>query len=127
MHISEFNSILTNLYTNSVKAIKAAGTKGQMRISVSRRNGRTVVEFSDNGCGIKEAHRAHIFDAFFTTTNDHNVYAAEAQHMRGMGLGLKIVKDIVESNGGNIELAQPPPRFTTTFRVELPEASADEQ
>lgn len=128
MHISEFNSILTNLYTNSVKAIKTAGAKGHISIIAFRSsNNRIVVDFSDNGCGIKETHRNQIFDAFFTTTNDHNVYASEAQHMRGMGLGLKIVKDIVESNGGNIMLIQPRPRFTTTFRMELLEADHDER
>jgi signal transduction histidine kinase len=127
MHISEFNSILTNLYTNSVKAIKTAGAKGRIGITTFRGNGGIIIDFSDNGCGIKETHRDQIFDAFFTTTNDHNVYASEAQHMRGMGLGLKIVKDIVLSNGGHIALVQPRPGFNTTFRIELPEAVSDGQ
>ncbi len=125
MHISELTSILTNLYTNSMKAIRTAGVKGKIEISVGVRNRSVVLTFSDNGCGIKEAHRPLIFDAFFTTTNDHNVYSAEAQQMRGMGLGLKIVKDIVESNGGSIMLVDPKSKFTTTFRVELPEAADD--
>lgn len=125
MHISEISSILTNLYTNSLKAIKTAGVKGRIYITASRREKYVVLTFSDNGCGIKEAHRPLIFDAFFTTTNDYNVYSSEAQQMRGMGLGLKIVKDIVESNGGSIVLDDPRPRFKTTFRVELLEAGQE--
>ncbi len=122
MHISELSSVLTNLYTNAAKAIKTAGVKGLIEISAWREGQWITLEFSDNGCGVKDAHRSLIFDAFFTTTNDHDVYSAEAQQMRGMGLGLKIVKDIVESNGGSVSLVQPRPRFTTTFRVQLPEA-----
>ncbi|HEY0140221.1 MAG TPA: ATP-binding protein [Thermoanaerobaculia bacterium] len=122
MHISELSSILTNLYSNAVKAIKTAGVSGAIQIAAWRERDVICLDFSDNGCGVKPAHRDLIFDAFFTTTNHHDVYSSEAQQVRGMGLGLKIVKDIVESAGGSISLAPPRARYSTTFHVELPEA-----
>jgi signal transduction histidine kinase len=122
MHISELSSILTNFYSNSVKAVKTAGVRGAIQIVAWRERGLICMDFSDNGCGVKPAHADLIFNAFFTTTNHHEVYSSEAQRVRGMGLGLKIVKDIVESNGGSVSLVRAAPRYTTAFRVELPEA-----
>jgi signal transduction histidine kinase len=125
MHVSELSSILTNLYTNAAKAIRTARVAGQIDISVRREANAVVMEFSDNGCGVKEANRELIFEPFFTTTSDHDVYASDADHVRGMGLGLKIVRDIVESNGGTINLSHAKRGYTTTFRIDLPEANAN--
>jgi signal transduction histidine kinase len=60
--------------------VKCSGDKGDL----------VEVLFNDTGCGIKKDILAKIFEAFYTTRSS------------GMGLGLSIVKDIVNANGGEI-------------------------
>lgn len=71
--------------------------------------GAVVVEFSDNGPGVKEP--ARIFDPFYTTKKVG----------RGTGLGLSICYGIVKEHGGEIEVASRQPTGST-FRVRLPAA-----
>lgn len=69
-------------------------------------------EVRDDGPGISEANLGRVFDRFFTTARDHG----------GSGLGLNIVKKLVEVHGGSITLASRPGE--TVFRVTLPAATA---
>ncbi len=68
-----------------------------------------VLEVRDTGCGIPAEHLTHIFDAFFTTKG------AE----QGSGLGLSIVKGIVEQHQGEIQVKSTP-RRGTLIRILLP-------
>jgi signal transduction histidine kinase len=47
--------------------------------------------------------------------------------LQGSGLGLKIIKDIVETRKGNIGLVDAPPGYTTCFRIEIPVATGKER
>lgn len=120
MHKSEWASILMNFYTNSRKAIKRAGHKGEILIRFGKKNTDIYLEFSDNGDGIKKENKDKIFDAFFTTSRMKGTNATAYQEVVGTGLGLKIVKDIIESYNGNIYVTEPTPGYNTTIRIELP-------
>jgi len=120
MHPSEWASILFNLYTNAKKAINKAKTEDKrilIRCGIDDDN--IFVEFSDTGIGIPDENKERIFDAFFTTSEpvkDNFVTDDNA----GTGLGLKIVKDIVESHGGSISVVRPYQDYKTTFRILIP-------
>lgn len=125
MHKSEWASILINLFTNSIKAIRRAGNKGHIRIECGRLSDSIYLDFMDNGDGVPEKSADRIFDAFFTTTSATGASEDDGT-FAGMGMGLKIVRDIVESANGEVLLNQPRPGFSTCFRVMMPEATDEE-
>lgn len=123
MHSSEWSSILFNLYTNSKKAIRRADVVGQIKIIVGKENENLYLEFQDNGDGIPEANVDKIFDAFFTTSAPLGFETTIDERLTGTGLGLKIIKDIINTYGGSIELTKPDLNYQTCFRIEIPLAS----
>lgn len=125
MHRSEWASILINLFTNSLKAIRRAGVKGHIRIACGRKDDSIYLDFMDNGDGIPAEHANKVFDAFFTTTSATGASVDDGT-FAGMGMGLKIVKDIVETAHGEISLHPATSGFKTCFRVMIPEASEEE-
>lgn len=122
MHPSEWLSILFNFYTNSKKAIKRAMRReGLIGISCGKENGVVYLEFSDNGDGISKDNEEKIFDEFFTTSSPKNFADLnQVNEVTGSGLGLTIVKDIVESYQGNVKVVNPKGDFETCIRVEVP-------
>ena len=109
----ELNQVWTNIIHNAVQAMEGRGT---LEISVSSascpfKEGEipcVVVNITDSGCGIPDEIKERIFEPFFTTKP-----AGE-----GSGLGLDIVKKIIEKHQGRIELESRPGR--TTFSIYLP-------
>jgi len=104
----ELNQVWTNLIHN---ALQAMNYKGTLTIGIRKRGDEAIVSVADTGSGIPEEIRGRIFDAFFTTRP-----AGE-----GSGLGLDIVKKIVDNHKGRIEL-QTEMGIGTTFSVNLPYA-----
>jgi signal transduction histidine kinase len=125
MHKSEWASILINLFTNSLKATRRKGIKGHIRIECGRVSGNVYLDFMDNGDGIPTLNAEKIFDAFFTTTSANGASDDDGT-LAGMGMGLKVVKDIVETAHGEITLRPAPNDFATCFRVVIPEATDEE-
>ncbi len=124
MHPSEWTSILYNLYTNSKKAInRAEKNPGLIKIIGGRENGKVYLEFLDNGDGIPKENSERIFDPFFTTSTPASADAEKNEIITGTGLGLKIVKDIIEAYLGNIFISEPESNFSTCFRIEIPEST----
>lgn len=127
MHPSEWSSILFNLYTNSIKAIKRANVEGKMLMECGEIEGYVYLEFSDNGDGIPKEIESQIFNEYFTTTSIQNFDSfSPSNEISGTGLGLKIVKDIVSSYRGNIYVSSPKEDFSTTIRIEIPKATNKE-
>lgn len=127
MHTSEWASILFNLYSNSKKAIKRANiSNGKILIKAGKENGNIFVEFIDNGDGVPLENRDKIFNAFFTTSSPKGHKSSSTDDLTGTGLGLKIVKDIIESYSGEISLDNSPDGFKTNFRIIIPIATKEE-
>src|SRR6266568_1392366 len=97
--------ILINLATNAVKAIDCGGT---IRLSGEAERGGCRIGVTDSGRGIAEADLPLIFERFYRKESD------------GLGLGLPIVRELVDAHGGTIEVAS---RLGegSTFTVWLPE------
>jgi signal transduction histidine kinase len=105
MHPSEWSSILFNFYTNAKKAIKRTKKAGEIKIECGSNEKYVFLEFSDTGDGISVENEERIFDEFFTTTSPNSLEDIDASNeITGTGLGLKIVKDIISSYRGNIQV-----------------------
>lgn len=127
MHPSEWSSILFNFYTNSKKAIKRTKVSGEIKIECGFANEGVYLEFCDTGDGISKENEDRIFEEFFTTTSPLIFDTINSSNeITGTGLGLKIVKDIVNSYRGNIEVVTPKQGFNTCLRVEVPKATEKE-
>lgn len=85
----EINQVWTNLIHNSIQAMDQ---KGKLIITTKNENDYISVSIADNGCGIEPDIRDKIFEPFFTTKKQGE----------GSGLGLDIVKKIVEKHNGEI-------------------------
>jgi signal transduction histidine kinase len=103
----ELVQVWTNLIHNAIQAMDGKGT---LEIAVHQHNQEIVVNITDSGAGIPLEIQEKIFQPFFTTKS-----AGE-----GSGLGLDIVKKIIEKHQGNIQFASAPGQ--TTFTVTLPMA-----
>jgi signal transduction histidine kinase len=101
----ELNQVWANLIDN---AFDAAPHGGNVEISATASDGRVKVSVTDNGPGIPHKVRAHIFDPFFTTKPVG----------QGTGLGLDIVRRLVQQHQGEIDVRSAPGR--TEFLVTLP-------
>ena len=113
---SELEAVLINLLTNSVKAMDGEDHPQRcISISAQGRNGEIRLRFQDTGTGIDPKIRGEVFDAFVTDTRSQI-----SELGTGTGLGLKIVRDIVEENGGTITIADPDTPFTTCMEIVLP-------
>lgn len=120
MHPSEWASILFNLYTNAKKAIIRNKEDGRIFVQCGKDDKNVYLEFSDNGDGIPKENEDVIFNAFYTTTSAANHSGNDAESLVGTGLGLKIMKDIVEFYGGEVYVTNPTETFSTTIRIEIP-------
>src|ERR1039458_1516808 len=117
--ITVYSGVLLNLYTNALKAVIAAHSSiRNPRITFRAWNerGKHVVEVADNGIGIPPDLQKRIWEPLYTTTSDTGNPLGS-----GMGLGLTLVKQVVTELGGSVTLVkEPPPGFTTCFRVVFP-------
>ena len=127
MHVSEWSSILFNLYSNSKKAINRANRdKGLILINVGQNGNKLYVEFQDNGDGVPTENRDKVFNAFFTTSSPKGNKANLKNELSGTGLGLKILSDVINSYNGEISLENPVDNYITNFRIEIPKATQEE-
>jgi two-component system, NtrC family, sensor histidine kinase HydH len=92
-----------NLATN---ALQAAAADLDLELLARRAGGRAEIVVSDNGPGVPAPIRERIFEPFFTT------------RARGNGIGLAIVKSVVESHAGTVQLAES--SRGATFIIDLP-------
>ena len=98
--------IVTNLVKNAAQALKEVENKN-IEVTVSEVNNEVIIVVADNGKGISEEDKERVFEPKFTTKTS------------GMGLGLPMVKNIVEAYGGNISFTSELNKGTV-FKVILP-------
>ncbi|MGZ4371367.1 MAG: sensor histidine kinase [Gaiellaceae bacterium] len=106
--------VVDNLLSN---ALKFTPPNGSIGISVIARDDTVVIEVEDSGIGISAADQKRLFTRFFRSE------AALRMAIKGPGLGLSIVKAIVEGHGGEITVESAEGKGAT-FRVVLPLAAA---
>ncbi|MCG5644634.1 ATP-binding protein [Flavobacteriaceae bacterium LSUCC0859] len=97
--------LVTNLVKNAIQSVPEE-RQARVRVRLVEQAQELVLEVSDNGSGIDPSIQAQIFEPKFTTKSS------------GMGLGLGMVKNIVDSYGGHIELESS--AQGSTFKVHLP-------
>jgi len=106
----QFQEVLFNLIRNAGQAI---GEKGRIIITAVKENEKMIINIKDTGLGIPEDKIKMLFNPFFTTKDPG----------KGTGLGLFIVRQVVEKNGGRIYLKETKTGEGTTFTLEFPAAS----
>jgi two-component system NtrC family sensor kinase len=101
---AQIRQALVNLLMN---ASDAMGGQGLIRVGVEREASTVVISVTDSGPGMTGEVKSRIFDPFFTTKQ------------KGMGLGLSITWQLVQKNGGAIEV-ESQVGLGTTFRIRMP-------
>ena len=110
--------VLINLINN---AIKNTQTGSEIRIRSERAGNAVYVHVDDNGPGIPDSMKPHIFEMFYTGNN--NV----SDGRRGIGLGLALCKTIIEAHGGVITLTDNDPAGCCfTFSLPAEEVTINE-
>ena len=103
--------ICYNLVENGIKYNRPGG---KLNISLLQQDDNAIIQFADTGVGIPNDAVDHVFERFF------RVDKARSRKSGGSGLGLAIVKNLVERNGGTIEVASELGQgsvFTVTFPI----------
>ncbi|MBD0382105.1 two-component sensor histidine kinase [Paenibacillus sp. WST5] len=104
------SQVWTNLIHNAIKFTPAGGTIG---VHLTAADKEAMIHISDNGVGISEEDQAHIFERFYKADKSRNRASG------GNGLGLSIVKKILDMHQGSIEVTSKQGNGTT-FTIRLP-------
>jgi signal transduction histidine kinase len=104
-------SVVDNLLEN---AVKYSTPPKQIKLQLRKNDHRAVLQVGDNGVGIDSSDLPHIFDLFYRSGNEMT------RSVKGTGVGLFIVKRIVDRHGGTVEVMSEGPNRGTTFVVSLP-------
>jgi len=107
---TDMEIIFNNLVSNSVKYNKRGG---RAEVTIDENADEVVISFSDTGIGIKEEDRENLFSEFVRIKNE------KTKNITGSGLGLSIVRKVVELYNGSIAVDSVPD-IGTTFTVRLP-------
>jgi PAS domain S-box-containing protein len=108
---SRLQQIVWNLVSN---AIKFTPRGGRVRVSLDFSSAQARLEVADNGVGIRPEFLPHVFDRF------HQADRSITRRFGGLGLGLSIVKHLVELHGGEVRAASEGEGLGATFAVTLP-------
>ena len=108
-----FEQILVNLLTNAAKYTEAGG---RIRFSAERLDGEIVFRVEDSGIGISPREIPRMFELFV-----QGECALRGRSEGGLGIGLTIVKSLVEMHGGTVSAESVGPGQGSSFLVRLPE------
>jgi signal transduction histidine kinase len=107
-----------NLLSN---AVKYSDTERWIAVRVFRRAGQIAIQVEDHGIGIAAAEQRRIFEEFYRV--DQRLSSAQ----QGLGLGLTLVRRIVDAHGGTVQVESTPGAgacFTVWLPTEVPPAGA---
>jgi PAS domain S-box-containing protein len=107
---NRLTQVLSNLLTNAAKYTPAGG---QIELSASERHGEVEFVVSDNGLGIPADRKESIFEMFTQLRGE------QASGHKGLGIGLTLVKRLVELHGGSIEVESAGKNRGSSFRIRL--------
>jgi PAS domain S-box-containing protein len=108
---NRLHQVMWNLLTNALKFTPAGG---QIRVVLERADGYAEISVQDTGVGIPISFLPHVFDRF------RQADASTTRPYGGLGLGLSIVKHLVELHGGTVRARSPGEGQGATFIVSLP-------
>jgi PAS domain S-box-containing protein len=108
---NRLQQVLWNLLINAIKFTPTGGT-----ITVSSKAANSTVEISvtDDGCGIAPDFLPHVFERF------RQADSSTTRKFGGMGIGLALVKQLIDAHGGSVRAASPGTGKGATFAVRLP-------
>ena len=109
-----FGQVLGNLLDN---ALRHTPSGGRVTVTVTAPGGQVLFDVADTGEGITAAHLPHVFERFY------RVDSARDRSHGGSGIGLAIVKAVVEAHGGAVSADSAGLGAGATFRVRLPAAT----
>lgn len=107
VNAQEIKQVVLNLITNGLESLDAGGV---VKVAIERDASSARIVITDNGCGMTEEVRKHLFEPFFTRRRSG----------QGTGLGLSITHRIVEEHRGQIEATSDGPGRGSRFVVSLP-------
>lgn len=110
-HGAYIEEVITNLLEN---ALKYTPEGGNVNLQLQRSSGKAVLHIIDSGIGFDEKNQKHLFERFYRATQQ------EVQEQPGSGLGLPLVKAIVELYEGKIRAYSDGSGQGSTFVIELP-------
>jgi len=108
---SSLQQVLNNVISN---AVKYCYENSKIEISVKEDKQDKVIKISNQGPTIKEEDLPYLFERFY------QVDKSRSQKVEGMGIGLSITRNLVEANGGSIEVESQ--NEVTTFTIHLPKS-----
>lgn len=108
---TRIEQVLENLLNNAAKYTEP---EGNIHVTAERQEGKAVISVRDTGVGIPPELLPHLFDLF--TQADRTLDRAEG----GLGIGLTIVRSIVEMHDGKVEVATEGLGKGSTFTIQLP-------
>jgi PAS domain S-box-containing protein len=109
--VARLQQVFSNLLTN---AAKFTDPGGRILVATDADEGGVTVRVRDSGCGIEPHVLPHIFDLFSQGSTDE----------RGLGIGLTVVRGLVEQHGGTVEARSEGPGRGSEFIVRLPRVAA---
>jgi signal transduction histidine kinase/ActR/RegA family two-component response regulator len=112
--LTRLAQVFLNLLNNSAKYTEAGG---DIRLSAERQGSTVIVRVRDNGMGISSSMLPHVFEMF--TQADRSLERTQG----GLGIGLTLVKRIVELHGGSVEARSDGAGKGSEFAVRLPVAA----
>jgi len=108
--------VLMNLLRNAAEAVEnkdaasiARGSGGKVRVRARHEDNHCIIEVTDNGPGVPEKAREHLFEAF-----------RGSQRQGGTGLGLAIASELIRAHGGELQLVEGPEQGTV-FQIRIPD------
>jgi len=115
--LERLQQVIWNLLTN---AIKFTPEGGEVHVRLERNDSHVLITVNDSGQGIATEHLPHVFERF------RQVDSSNTRSNSGLGLGLSIVRQLVELHGGTVTAESSGENAGATFRVMLPLPSPSE-
>ena len=100
--------VIVNLLSNAIKY----SDSGTITLRTKNESPYYIIEVEDQGAGLNEYQLSHIFERFYRVDDDRS------RKSGGSGLGLPIVKGIIDAHGGKLEVHSTPGKGTT-FSIKL--------
>lgn len=110
---TELQQVILNMVMNAVDAVTDGGEL-RIKTNITKNENNAMMEFIDNGAGIKKEYLGTIFNPFYTTKRPG----------KGTGLGLSVSYKIIEKHGGKISVESEPGKGTK-FTIYLPVAKSN--